>query len=172
MLESSERVELSESGLFASRWTLLGCSGSQFAQPMVDGWVAGVPAALEARSASRRSDGGSGVVELPLGLQARWLSLVDGAILQWLRRPLLASMRFSVAAERRASFLCHFGDSNEPRRKMQMHNKYFGLVCLVDGNGIVRWHVHGNEEPTAEQVDALAGIIERQAKKQPVQGPP
>ena len=52
---------------------------------------------------------------------------------------------------------------------MQMHNKYFGLVCLVDGNGIVRWHVHGSEVPSDEQVGALAGIIERQARNQPLQ---
>ena len=153
-LASHEPVELSESGLFASHeWTLLGCAGSQFAQPMVDAWVEGTPPL-----AAAKADGGGGGGEL---VQARWLSFVDGAVLGWLQRPLLATMRLSVPRERHAHFLCRFGDSSEPRRKMQMQNKYLGFVCLVDRGGVVRWHVHGNEVPAPEELERLAALVVR-----------
>ena len=93
-------------------------------------------------------------------LQARWLALVEGSIYGWLRRPLLAAMRHSVAAERHGRFLCRFeDDATELRRVLRMSNRYLGYVCLVDPQGSVRWHVHGNEEPDEQEVAALRALV-------------
>ena len=130
-------------GLFADKWTLLGCANSSFAMTMVDEWLLGV----EDRAAS------------PL-LQARWLSLVEGVALSWLQRPLLASMRGSVPAARHDRFLCRFDrDATDLRKSLQMTNRYLGYVCLVDTKGLVRWHVHGNEVPSEEDLTTLASQI-------------
>jgi len=142
--------EVETTSLFTGRWTLLGCAGSRFAQPMVDGWM----------------DGVSAVLPESLQLQLRWLSLIDGKLLSWFRRPLLAMMRRSVPSERHCSFLCHFGDSTEPRRRLQMQNRYLGFVCLVDGRGVVRWHVHGSEVPSEEMSLALVKLISREAARE------
>jgi hypothetical protein len=140
-------------GLFANRWTLLGCAGSSFAQEMVDKWLVGA-VAEEAAAAE------GGAAAAPAGLQARWLALVEGTVLVWFQRPLLASMRRSVPAERHGRFLCRFeSDASELRRKLQMSNRYLGYVCLVDPQGVVRWHVHGNEPPTEEQLAALKSLV-------------
>jgi len=134
---------------FAGRWTLLGCSGSNFSQGMVDAWIAGV-------TADAPSDG---------ELQACWLSLVEGTVLGWLRTPLLASMRRGVPTERHSRFLCRFeDDTTDLRRTLQMTNRYLGYVCLVDPQGTVRWHVHGSEVPSEEQVSGLRGLIEQALK--------
>lgn len=144
---ANETVQLSPAGLFGGQWTLLGCAGSKFTQPMVDGWVNGVMNALEAESA-------------PV-VQPAWLSLVDGTILSWLRWPLVATMRMSVPREQHASYLCRFGDAADMRRRMHMHNRYLGFVCLVDGQGVVRWHVHGNVVPDEAAVGKLAQLIKK-----------
>lgn len=127
----------SGSGLFAGRWTLLGCAGSSYAQPMVDAW-------LEAAEAD---------------VQRQWLSLLEGRVLSWFQRPLLTMMRRSVPAERHTVFCCHFGDAREVRRALQMQNKYLGYVCLVDPKGVVRWHVHGSEVPSEREVGALRSLL-------------
>jgi len=141
---------------FAGRWSLLGCAGSQFAQPMVDGWMDGVSKALSQKPS-------------PPSLQLRWLSLVDGRLLGWFRRPLLATMRRSVPSERHAAFLCHFGDSTEPRRRLQMQNRYLGFVCAVDSRGVVRWHVHGSDVPDELQAMTLVDLIVHEASRERMQ---
>ena len=133
-------------GLFENRWTLLGCAGSNFAKSMVDTWMEAAAAPELVASAAEAGR---------VGLQTSWLSLVEGTLLSWLRRPLLLSMRSSVPAERHTRFLCTFGQMEQVRRTLQMQNKYLGYVCLVDPQGIVRWHVHGNEVPSDTQVRDL-----------------
>ena len=143
---AGESVLLAPGGLFRNQWTLLGCAGSQFAQPMVDSWLdaaAGVPAAASGAPA----------------IQTRWVSLVEGVILGWLKTPLLMGMRASVQRERHEHFLCHFGDVSDARRILQMQNKYLGYVCLVDPRGVVRWHVHGNETASEQEVQLLTQLM-------------
>lgn len=142
--------------LFAGRWTLMGLAGSNFAQSMVDGWLTGVvPDEAERPSDAPPANG-------PPPLQTRWLSLVEGAVYGWLRRPLLASMRHGVPPERQARVLCRFDDDvSDLRRSLQMSNRYLGYVCLVDPQGSVRWHTHGNEVPTAADVAALSALVEK-----------
>ena len=162
-----------EGRLFAGKWTLVGCAGSNFAQGMVDAWLTGV---VEEASADHAGDGnaeGDGALSSPL-LQTSWLSLVEGTILGWLRRPLLASMRRGVPTERHDRFLCRFDeDTSELRRCLQMSNRYLGYVCLVDPQGSVRWHVHGNELPSADELSSLKKLLDgamrfeqQQAQKQ------
>ena len=143
-----------DDNLFAGKWTLFGCAGSRFAQPMVDGWMDGIAAALATSPAP------------PTRLELRWLSLVEGSLLNWFRRPLLMTMRRAVPAARHGAFLCHFGDSSAPRRRLQMQNRYLGLVCLVDGRGIIRWHVHGSEVPSEPMVSDLMEMVQQEAKRE------
>lgn len=144
-------VGVGAGSLFAGRWTLVGLAGSNFAQGMVDGWLTGV--ASEGDDTVAPPSGG--------GLQTRWLSLVEGAVLGWLRRPLLASMKRGVPAERHTRFLCRFGDDmSELRDALQMSNRYLGYVCLVDPKGSVRWHTHGNELPTDADLAALKALVD------------
>lgn len=139
--EAYDTAELLRRGV-----SLVGCSGSQFAAHMVDAWLDGAVDAL-AGSGGDAAD----------GLRVARLSLIDGAALSWLRRPLLLSMRMSVPRERHNSFLPWFGDSTVPRRQLRMDNRFLGYVCLVD-RGVVRWHVHGNEVPDSGAVSALAQL--------------
>ncbi len=75
-------------------------------------------------------------------------------------------MRRSVPLERQDDFFCHFGDSSEVRRALQMQNRYLGLVCLVDPRGVVRWHVHGNEVPTSKEVGTLARLLTKEMARE------
>ena len=148
---AGEEVSLSADGLFHRQLTLLGCCGSQHGQEMVDGWLEGLSAAL--------------VPQGPPALPVRtvWLSLVDSPGFSWVRMVLVGSMRMSVPKERHDSFVVHFGDSGEMRRRLQMENRHLGYVALVDSQARVRWHVHGSETPTDEEVAALARLIEAEA---------
>ena len=130
-------------------WTLLGCAGSQFAQKMVDQWMTGVSAEVLRAGVSQAT-------------QFRWLSLVEGSLLSWFRRPLLATMRYSVPEERRGSFLVHFGDSSMLRHQIQMENRYLGHVCLLDPGRKMRWHVHGSETPGDAEIKTLVQLIIRE----------
>jgi len=147
-----EQFGTAAGSLFNGRWTLVGMLGSNFAQEMVDGWILGVAGTSgEAAPAS----GGA-----PAPLQTRWLSIVEGAVLGWLRWPLLASMKRGVPAERHARFLCLFDDdASGLRDALRMSNRYLGYVCLVDPHGRVRWHTHGNEVPTEDAVAALKALV-------------
>ena len=147
----NEPARMASTGLFARRWTLLGCAGSQFASAMVDAWTEGVPKELQKQG-----------LPTPGDFQVLRLSLVEGALLRWLRRPLLATMRASMPSERHKTFFCHFGDASEIRRRMNMSNRYLGLVCLVNGDGVVRWHAHGSEMPTDNAIAALATLIKHE----------
>jgi len=146
------------SGLFAGRWTLLGCAGSAFAQPMVDAWLRAGEATVAAAEATVEA---AAQPSLPSQVQRQWLSFIEGRMLEWFQRPLLTMMRRSVPTERHAVFCCHFGDAREARRAIQMQNKYLGYVCLVDPKGVVRWHVHGSEVPSEPEVDALHSLLRR-----------
>lgn len=154
--EPEELHKLSSSGL-----SLVGCAGSRFGQIMVDGWLLGTQAALE-----QASDGAHEDDETPDSchpskqLRTIWLSLVENAALKWFQRPMLAAMRMSVPADRHANFYTHFGDSSGVRSQLKMDNRFLGYVCLVD-KGMVRWHVHSNEEPKEGDVEALAALITR-----------
>ena len=98
---TGDAARLAADGVFASRLTLLGCSGSRMAQPMVDGWLDGV---LSAASAAGPA------------LQTVRLSLVEGGALTWFERPLLWTMRATVPREQHASFFAHFGNAEPVRR--------------------------------------------------------
>ena len=135
---SGEPTALSERGLFGGRLTLLGCAGSQFAQPMVDAWVRETSLAVEAMqpAAAAAAAAPDAPPPSPPRLQTCWLSLVEGSsptMLNMLRWPLLMSMRLSVERERQPRFFARFGDATAARKQMQMTNRYLGYVCLVDG---------------------------------------
>jgi len=142
---TAEVVHLNPTGAFRRAPTLVGCTGSRFSEAMVDGWLNGLAGQVDA-------DGTPPV-------QTLWLSLVEGLTLRMLQRPLLSSMRWSVPVERHASFLCHFGDSQPEREQLHMSNRYIGYVCLVDEQGVVRWHVHSSEAPTEDALAALRDLL-------------
>merc|ERR1740130_2218576 len=133
-------VTLSAGDMFGNRLTLLGCSGSRFGQPMVDAWLSGAD----------ERDTPEAAPTLPL--QVLRLSLLESTFLSWMKTPLLASMRSGVPQEHRDAFLCCFGSVHTARQKMRMTNQYLGYVCLVDGGGVVRWHVHSSDVPTADEI--------------------
>jgi len=141
-------ARIAPDGLLAGRRTLIGCSGSNFAQPMVDGWLDGVASLVEEEGPSQRP-------------QLLWLSLVENKLVSFFQRPLMASMRLSVPRERHSSFLCYFGDTAAARKRMRMQSRYLGYVCLADEKGVVRWHVHGNEPPTEAALASLRDLLRR-----------
>ena len=51
-------------------------------------------------------------------------------------------------------------------RPSQMSNRYLGYVCLVDPHGIVRWHVHGNEPPTTDELVALQWLVAHELRQE------
>ena len=64
-------------------------------------------------------------------LQVRWLSFVEGHLMSWLRRPLMASMRSSVPKDRHSTFLCNFAvDTVDVRKALLMQNKYLGHIIV------------------------------------------
>lgn len=147
------RLCTAEGGQLHGRVTLLGCAGSQFAQPMVDGWLEPF--------FNMGSD----------EHQVIWLSLVHGTLLNWFRKPLVASMRASVERERHRSFFCHFGDSDVQRERLRMENRYLGYVCIVDRNGLVRWHTHSNQPPDGDgEIDSLARLLREAREREPGRG--
>lgn len=167
--------------LFSNGMTLLGCSGSNFSQKMVDGWLEGVSksvnetmnkaeTALEDSAPGHVNDSVPDHARIPAGdvassqgtpmLQTAWLSLVEAVALSWLRRPLLMSMRMSVPVERHSRFYTYFGKSVQVRTQLKMENRFLGYVCLID-RGIIRWMVHSSAVPSAEEVSSLAALIVR-----------
>jgi hypothetical protein len=130
--------------LFAGQLTLVGCVGARFSEKMVDGWLEG---------------GASAVADAQPPLQTLRLSLVDGVKYRWVRPLLLASMRLSVPADRHDSFYVCMDDLSEVTKGLRMSNRFLGYVCLVDGAGLIRWHVHSSKPPTTEEVATLAGIL-------------
>ena len=48
---------------------------------------------------------------------------------------------------------------------MQMQNRYLGYVCLVDPDGVVRWHVHGNELPAEAELAAFGSLVQKAIQK-------
>ena len=166
-------LSTAEGGWLHGRTTLLGCAGSQFSQPMVDGWldpfaregVANVEQAVVNMVEQQGAVANVGIanvdsLEVDSRFQVLWLSLVHGAVLDWFRKPLLSSMRASVRHERHGSFCCHFGDGREERETLNMENRYLGYVCIVDRSGLVRWHTHSNQPPSGDdEVSSLARLI-------------
>lgn len=152
---AGDEVNLSTSsgGLFSNnKWTLLGCASSNFAQQMVDSWLDSATPLLTMKAADEDEP----------RLQVRWLSFVEGRLMSWLRRPLMASMRSSVPKDRHSTFLCNFAvDTVDVRKALLMQNKYLGYVCLVDPKGVVRWHVHGNELPNEQELSHLTKLMKR-----------
>jgi len=51
--------------------------------------------------------------------------------------------------------------SVELRHKLRFENRFLGYVCVVDEEGVVRWHVHSNEKPTPKQIEALRKLLVR-----------
>ena len=72
-----------------------------------------------------------------------------------LRAHFEAASRRALLGGGHGAFLCRFGDSGRAREEMRMENRFLGYVCLVDREGVVRWHVHGNETPSEEGAHAL-----------------
>jgi len=181
---NGETRSLSASDAFAHRFSLVGCAGSRFSEAMVEGWLGAFEQAAVGEAAaaaggrgscdsgsgggggggggsSGGGSGGRGGGESSPLPQVLRLSLAEGTALSWLRWPLLASMRVSVPAARRPSFMVCFGDLTGARRKMRMENRYLGYVCLVDPSGVVRWHVHSSEPPTEAATEALRALLPR-----------
>lgn len=131
--------KLDPSDLFKGELSLMGCAGSRFSEAMVNAWLDGVAgtsgaagAAIEGDRAKGEGDhilGAGGVSEAAAAavcdtggsigggsapsVRILRLALVEGAILSWLRLPLLASMRVTVPAAQRDSFFVCFGDTSE-----------------------------------------------------------
>ena len=51
--------------------------------------------------------------------------------------------------------------SVELRHKLRFTNRYLGYVCVVDEEGVIRWHVHSSEIPTEQQIEALRKALIR-----------
>ncbi|KAJ1618666.1 hypothetical protein T492DRAFT_1091055 [Pavlovales sp. CCMP2436] len=129
-LVSKSPRDFSPRGVFKDKVTLLGVSSSAHGREFVSKFVEPIIATDGVDSGAQQ------VLEL---------SLVDIGPVTWLVKPLiLPTIRYSTPEERRAHFLCLFGDSLAVRQGLKIHNRFAGYVFIVDRSGAVVWHASGH----------------------------
>eukprot|EP00586_Coscinodiscus_wailesii_P011185 CAMPEP_0172498086 /NCGR_PEP_ID=MMETSP1066-20121228/109130_1 /TAXON_ID=671091 /ORGANISM="Coscinodiscus wailesii, Strain CCMP2513" /LENGTH=289 /DNA_ID=CAMNT_0013271213 /DNA_START=131 /DNA_END=997 /DNA_ORIENTATION=- len=68
------------------------------------------------------------------------VAVTEGGMFRNLLKPLvLRGMKGNTPTEQHDSFLTYFGDTEDWRDRLRMHNTMTGYVILVDGFGRVRW---------------------------------
>lgn len=87
----------------------------------------------------------------------------EGTMVKLLRTFITSGTKKNVPESDHASTLLYYGDAEEFRDILRMHNIYSGYVFLVDGIGRVRWA--GSGEGTEEEVHSMIGIAKDLTKR-------
>lgn len=93
----------------------------------------------------------------------------EGAMVKLLSPFITSGTKKNVPETDHANTLMYYGDAEEFRDILRMHNIYSGYVFLVDGIGRVRWA--GSGEGTEEEIHTMIGIARDLTKKQQKQLP-
>ena len=80
----------------------------------------------------------------------------EGRMIKLLSSFITSGTKKNVPESDHANTLLYYGDAEEFRDILRMHNIYSGYVFLVDGIGRVRWA--GSGEGTEEEVHSMIGI--------------
>lgn len=81
------------------------------------------------------------------------ITINEGRIARLLSPFILSGTKKSVPEKDHANTLLYYGDAEEMRDILRMHNIYTGYVYLVDGIGRVRWA--GSGEGSDEEVQSM-----------------
>ena len=81
------------------------------------------------------------------------ITINEGRIDRWLHPFILSGTKKKIRVEDHSKTLLYYGDAEEMRDMMRMHNMYTGYVFLVDGIGRVRWA--GSGEGSGEEVQSI-----------------
>ncbi len=87
----------------------------------------------------------------------------EGRMMKLLSPFITSGTRKNVPESDHANTLLYFGDAEEFRDILRMHNIYTGYVFLVDGIGRVRWA--GSGEGTEEEIVSMIGIANDLTKR-------
>jgi ATPase complex subunit ATP10 len=81
------------------------------------------------------------------------ITINEGRINRWLHPFILSGTKKKVRIEDHSKTLLYYGDAEEMRDILRMHNLYTGYVFLVDGIGRVRWA--GSGEGSDDEVQSM-----------------
>ena len=81
------------------------------------------------------------------------ITINEGRIAKLLSHFIVSGTKKNVPEADHASTLLYYGDAEEMRDILRMHNIYTGYVFLVDGIGRVRWA--GSGEGSANEVQSM-----------------
>lgn len=87
----------------------------------------------------------------------------EGRMMKLLSPFITSGTRKNVPESDHANTLLYFGDAEEFRDVLRMHNIYSGYVFLVDGIGRVRWA--GSGEGTEDEIISMIGIAKDLTKR-------
>lgn len=87
----------------------------------------------------------------------------EGTMVKLLSPFITSGTKKNVPESDHASTLLYYGDAEEFRDILRMHNIYSGYVFLVDGIGRVRWA--GSGEGTEEEIHTMLGIAKDLTKR-------
>lgn len=93
----------------------------------------------------------------------------EGAMVKLLSPFITSGTKKNVPESDHANTLMYYGDAEEFRDILRMHNIYSGYVFLVDGIGRVRWA--GSGEGTEEEIHTMIGIAKDLTKRHQKQLP-
>lgn len=93
----------------------------------------------------------------------------EGSMVKLLSPFITSGTKKNVPKSDHASTLLYYGEAEEFRDILRMHNIYSGYVFLVDGIGRVRWA--GSGEGTEEEIHSMIGIAQDLTKRHQKQFP-
>ena len=89
----------------------------------------------------------------------------EGRVVKLLSPFITSGTKKNVPESDHANTLLYFGDAEEFRDILRMHNIYTGYVFLVDGIGRVRWA--GSGEGTDEEIQSMLRFAQELTKSEP-----
>lgn len=98
------------------------------------------------------------------------ITINEGRIDRWLHPFILSGTKKKIRVEDHSKTLLYYGDAEEMRDMMRMHNMYTGYVFLVDGIGRVRWA--GSGEGSDDEVQSMIKFATELTTQLPSRLPP
>ena len=93
------------------------------------------------------------------------ITINEGRIDRWLHPFILSGTKNKVRMEDHSKTLLYYGNAEEMRDILRMHNMYTGYVFLVDGIGRIRWA--GSGEGSDAEVKLMITLATELTAKQP-----
>lgn len=141
----------------SAKCTLVGISYKDFGAQLLPSWIDPFDMAFRQDGANNDTDRYE-VVRIVIN---------EGRMMKLLSPFITSGTKKNVPESDHANTLLYYGDADEFRDILRMHNIYSGYVFLVDGIGRVRWA--GSGEGTDDEIQSMIGIandLTQRPKKQ------